>query len=348
MTEQRFAVGRGAAPGAQLRAAREAAGMSLDQVAQQLKLAPRQVKALEDQDFAHLPGRTFTRGFVRNYARLLNLDAGELLASLPDAGEAPALEAPALQSTGAIISELPATETRGPGFTRWLIPLVLVGCVVAAAAYEWYSGGLVASKEARSPLAPAAGSDGSEPGSAAPRSTAAAQVTNLPNPLETAKPEPAAPVPPAAESAPAATQAPTEAPSKATSTAPVAAPPAAAAPAAADAMTSPGAIAPQTAPAPAASVPAEPAAGAKRGAADVGGASLLLTYRGASWTRIRDRTGNLLISRTGPSGSQQSLRGVPPFEVTIGNANMVTLVYRGEPVDLAPFTSHNVARLRLS
>ena len=348
MAEQRFAVGRGAAPGAQLRAAREAAGMSVDQAAQQLKLAPRQVKALEDQDFAHLPGRTFTRGFVRNYARLLNLDASELLASLPDAGEAPALEAPALQSTGAIISELPATETRGPGFTRWLIPLVLVGCVVAAAAYEWYGGGLgVATKEARSPLAPAVKGDGSEPGSIAPRSTAGTQVSNLPNPLEPAKSEATAP---AGGNAPAAIQAPSDSTSSATVTAPAAtAPPAAAEPTASPATSAPppaqAALAPAASSAPAAeTVPAE----ATRNGADAGGASLLLTYRGASWTRIRDRNGNVLISRTVPSGSQQSLRGAPPFEITIGNANMVTLVYRGEPVDLARFTSHNVARLRLS
>ena len=65
--------------GAQLRATREAFGLSLEEVAQQLKLAPRQVIALEDEDFAQLPGRTFVRGFVRNYARLLNLDGDQLL-----------------------------------------------------------------------------------------------------------------------------------------------------------------------------------------------------------------------------------------------------------------------------
>src|SRR4029079_163523 len=83
--------------GGRLKSAREAAGLSLDQVAQQLKLAPRQVRALEDEDFAQLPGRTFARGFVRNYARLLNLDGDHLLSMLPDAAHAPALEAPALQ-----------------------------------------------------------------------------------------------------------------------------------------------------------------------------------------------------------------------------------------------------------
>ena len=66
-----------------LRMAREAAGLSIDAVAQQLKLAPRQVKALEDDDFAELPGRTFVRGFVRNYARLLRLDPEAVVAALP-------------------------------------------------------------------------------------------------------------------------------------------------------------------------------------------------------------------------------------------------------------------------
>ena len=60
-----------ASAGARLRDARMAAGLSIDAVAQQLKLAPRQVQALEDDDFAQLPGRTFVRGFMRNYARLV-------------------------------------------------------------------------------------------------------------------------------------------------------------------------------------------------------------------------------------------------------------------------------------
>ena len=172
------------APGAQLKAAREAAGMSLDQVAQQLKLAPRQVKALEDQDFAHLPGRTFTRGFVRNYARLLNLDAGGLLARLPDAAEAPALEAPTLQSTGAMIAELPTAEMRGPSFGRWLIPLVLVGCVVAAAGYEWYRGGMLTSEAPHPALK-------SEPANQVSSAPSSASSVSLPNPLDpAAKAEP--------------------------------------------------------------------------------------------------------------------------------------------------------------
>jgi len=66
-----------------LKAAREAAGLSQDAVAQQLKLAPRQVRAIEEDDYARLPGRTFVRGFVRNYARLVGLDPEAVAQALP-------------------------------------------------------------------------------------------------------------------------------------------------------------------------------------------------------------------------------------------------------------------------
>src|SRR5437588_2413269 len=165
-------------PGARLKAAREDAGLSVDQVAQQLKLAPRQVRALEDEDFAQLPGRTFARGFVRNYARLLNLNGDDLLSRLPDAAHAPALEAPALHPTGAMIAELPTASTPKTSFMRWLIPLVLVACIVGAAAYEWYRGAL--SPQGDAPSAQ------QEPLHATPAPPTSGK--DLPNPLASDKP----------------------------------------------------------------------------------------------------------------------------------------------------------------
>ena len=35
------------------------------------------------------------------------------------------------------------------------------------------------------------------------------------------------------------------------------------------------------------------------------------------------------------------------FDITLGNADAVTVTYRGTPVDLAPYTRRNVARLTL-
>ena len=78
--------------GAELARAREERGLSISDVAQQLKFAPRQLEALEQERFELLPGATFVRGMLRSYARLLRLDpeplieriAGRLAA--PDAG----------------------------------------------------------------------------------------------------------------------------------------------------------------------------------------------------------------------------------------------------------------------
>ncbi|MGQ0655771.1 MAG: helix-turn-helix domain-containing protein [Betaproteobacteria bacterium] len=78
--------------GAELARAREARGLSLAEVSQLLKFAPRQIEALEQDRFDRLPGSTIARGMVRNYARLLRLDPEPLLERMagkvaaPDAG----------------------------------------------------------------------------------------------------------------------------------------------------------------------------------------------------------------------------------------------------------------------
>ena len=66
-------------PGVRLRRAREARGESVHEAAFAIKLSPRQIEALENDDFAALPGMAFVRGFARNYARYLGLDAAPLL-----------------------------------------------------------------------------------------------------------------------------------------------------------------------------------------------------------------------------------------------------------------------------
>ena len=75
--------------GAELQRAREARGLALSEVAQQLKFAPRQLEALEQDRFDLLPGATFARGMVRNYARLLKIDPEPLVRRVADRYEAP-------------------------------------------------------------------------------------------------------------------------------------------------------------------------------------------------------------------------------------------------------------------
>jgi len=68
--------------GEKLRLAREARSLEVADIAQTLKLGPRQVEALECGDWQGLPGQTFIRGFVRNYARLVQIDPAPLMAQL--------------------------------------------------------------------------------------------------------------------------------------------------------------------------------------------------------------------------------------------------------------------------
>ncbi len=125
-----------AVAGTLLRAGREAAGLSVAAVAQQLKLAPRQIAAIEDGDYTKLPGRTFIRGFVRNYARLLRLDSDAVLAALPAIAAAQSPDFPSLAPTPRPIGELPADVAVKPSPARWAIPLALVAVVSVAAVYE--------------------------------------------------------------------------------------------------------------------------------------------------------------------------------------------------------------------
>lgn len=67
--------------GTRLRTARQAAGMSINDVSQHIKLTQKQIATIENDGFEEL-GLVFSRGFVRNYARLVGLDANALMAEM--------------------------------------------------------------------------------------------------------------------------------------------------------------------------------------------------------------------------------------------------------------------------
>ena len=65
--------------GAQLRAAREAQGLTLAQGAAETRIPQRHLQTIEEGNFAALPARTYAIGFSRSYAKLVGLD-GESVA----------------------------------------------------------------------------------------------------------------------------------------------------------------------------------------------------------------------------------------------------------------------------
>lgn len=64
-----------------LRTAREAKKLDIDDICSYLRISRRQVVALENNDFSALPEATITRGFIRNYSRMLGVEPDPLLES---------------------------------------------------------------------------------------------------------------------------------------------------------------------------------------------------------------------------------------------------------------------------
>lgn len=74
---------------------------------------------------------------------------------------------------------------------------------------------------------------------------------------------------------------------------------------------------------------------------------LRLRASAETWVEVRDRSGQLLLSRTLAAGESAGLDGALPLRVTIGNADATQVVFRGQPVPLPAATRDNVARLEL-
>ena len=62
-------------PGQRLQSAREAISLSIEEVSARLHLDTRTLGNLEADNYDKLPAPTFVRGYLRSYARLLNISA---------------------------------------------------------------------------------------------------------------------------------------------------------------------------------------------------------------------------------------------------------------------------------
>lgn len=126
-------------PGASLAARRAERSMSLQDVAQRLKYSVRQIEALEQDDYPRLPGTTFVRGMIRNYAKLLDTDAAPLLRELERRN------IPAQVSVDLRAKRVPFLDgSKSKRATRVYAALsVLVVAAAAAVIVEWQFGDLM-------------------------------------------------------------------------------------------------------------------------------------------------------------------------------------------------------------
>lgn len=83
-TEHSISVPPPELPGGRLATRRRELNLSLDQVSQKLKLAPRQIAAIEANDFASLAGMATVKGFIRSYAKSLDMDPDPLVKMVVD------------------------------------------------------------------------------------------------------------------------------------------------------------------------------------------------------------------------------------------------------------------------
>jgi cytoskeleton protein RodZ len=116
-------------PGADLKAAREGLQVSIREVADALNLPARVIEALETDDYDRLPPTVFTRGYLRSYARLLELPSDELLARYPEVTEEVEIAVDSRTGTHMAVS---ASRKR-------LLP-VSIGVIIVLAMVVWLFG----------------------------------------------------------------------------------------------------------------------------------------------------------------------------------------------------------------
>ncbi len=297
-----------ASPGELLRRAREAAGMTRDDLGGRLQLHPRTMAALEEDHFDALPEPPFVRGYLRGLAKVLEIDPTPLVEAYESSvrgGVEPSAEKPraVTRSTAQGAPErhaqanpktAPASARQVPLGPLWIVlgAVLLVGVL---AAVVWYVNTL---EETEAPDATA---------------SAPSNLQEAPgDELEVIASSPSLP-----EAPPQPANARPESPEQRAS---------------AEAQEAPVPADPEPAPA-----PPEPVSDAQeRSPLDLpaGQGRLELRFEEDSWVEISGADGGRLLVGLMRQGSERRIEGATPIRVFLGNAPGVRLEYNHEPVDL--------------
>ncbi len=311
-------------PGDTLRQARENRNWSLPDVAQRLNLTVTSLSNVEAGHFEKLPGHTFARGYVRAYAKLLELDQAALVTQFDQFtgtdGQGSSvhalgrIEEPVRLSHNIlrIVSLLLLVVLVGGGFFWWQDQTSQRGKEPSGLSLEHVE---VESADGTTQIHPL--DEPEDQAVAAARTPGSAPLPLNPTNSTGEATSPAPALSTATPSAPATTH--TTPASPAT--------PAPASPAVA-------------APAPAASEAVQPVVVA-------GAGQLKIAFTADCWTQVTDAGGKVLYSGLKRKGDSLDLSGKPPLSVRLGAAAGAQVSYNGESVDVAPFTSGATARLKL-
>jgi cytoskeleton protein RodZ len=78
-----------------------------------------------------------------------------------------------------------------------------------------------------------------------------------------------------------------------------------------------------------------------------GSRTLQMKFDTESWVEVRDRNNKVIFSKLNKAGGEETVNGMPPFKLVVGNARGVHLNYGEKAVDLTPHIGVTVARLTL-
>ncbi|WP_330215745.1 RodZ family helix-turn-helix domain-containing protein [Pseudomonas sp. AM8] len=316
-------------PGDTLRQARESNGWSLAEVALKLNLTTTSLGNLEAGAFEKLPGHTFARGYIRAYAKLLGIDQAVLVQEFD--------QFTGTDSQGSNVHGLGRIEepVRVSHTILRIVSLLLLIAVIGGGFVWWQDQTSQRSKDLTSnamehvEVESADGTTQIHPLDE-PEDQAVAQGQAAPETPATAEPSEPESAPTAAVPAPVTPATPAHTPA-----APVAQAHTPAAPVPAPATTAPTAPA-----APAISPPTTPALIA-------GDGRVQITFVADCWTQVTDGNGKVLVSGLKRKGDTLDLGGKPPLTLRLGFARGAQVAYNGQPVDVAPFTTGETARLKL-
>lgn len=308
--------------GATLLAERRRQSLSLGDVSRQLKLAVRQVEALERDDYSGFRP-VFVHGFIRNYAKLLGLDPEPLIRAADSMLSPPPVAAEHTEEPQRVpLVEQPPRTSNVASVRRWgMVAIVIVVGVALALALGGRRGRdanhtteIVASRDRPAePKAPARPVEADSP-IAKP---AEAEATS-------SKPEADA-----ADSKPAEK-------------------PAIDAPSGSKPKTAESKPLPKATAAPTTDV-TSPAANAADAAGSADKIRVRMIFDREAWVEIKDRNGATIFGQLNAAGTRRSVSGEPPLSVVVGNASGVQLFKGEKNIDLVPHTRADIdlARLKL-
>lgn len=308
-------------PGERLRTARLAQNLELSKVAAQLHLADRLVEALERDAYEELPGRVFIRGYLRNYARIVGIAAEEILTQFEEI--CPDGECKELRRVSAGIRKEVRSSHGAVRLVSWLVAVIIVGLL-----FSWGRGYFSALTEALDGMGkPTPVEQGDDAPDLAGGGLALPPVSGQPVAIETAAPSVERTSAESAETLPLPAPV-TEEPVMPT--------------------TAEGAVesGESAVPAEAATVAEQPAATAEPEPAVAD--EIVIAFSDNCWVDIRDSTRSFKIVGEMKAGTRRVLGGQAPYQMVLGNASAIELSVAGQVFDLAPYTTNNVARLRLN